>query len=323
MTQVGVEEGTAALGELRSAIDKVRSTGVQRVADVSPALLASLKISAEVPPAEARERVRAGLFALAERLDPDLRRAFLESAGFRRDAAPAAGDRIKATATMLGTSERTAYRRVDEAVAEMALLLQSRDGRPALVDLDYVFLRSHFRVDLTGDAPLMVMERTISARSDGVSRIDERVNLPRTRHQQLHFRALEGCRVESNNFLTPGMWAITLSFPRPLNAGEEHTFAVSVRLPDHDSLEPVVGFFPHTASYDAAVDLQFGDRRPVALERFQEAPPVGHVSQIPGAEPVEPILARHHFSFTTMKPGFCYGVRWRWAETPDAAVPTF
>ena len=218
MTQVGVEEGTAVLGELRSAIDKVRSTGVQRVADVPPALLASLKISADVPPAEARERVRAGLFALAERLDPDLRRAFLESAGFRRDAAPAAGDRIKATATMLGTSERTAYRRVDEAVAEMALLLQSRDGRPALVDLDYVFLRSHFRVDLTGDAPLMVMERTISARSDGVSRIDERVNLPRMRHQQLHFRALEGCRVESNNFLTPGMWAITLSFPRPLKS---------------------------------------------------------------------------------------------------------
>lgn len=304
-----VEDGAF---ELRAGIAALRATGIHRAEEFSPLLLEALRISPTQPSSTIRELVRRSLLACTDRLNPRHRQAFLEAAGFRRDAAASRGARLQATADLFGVSERTAYRIVDDAIDDLAAMLTSSSQRCILQDVDYVFASSRCRVDLSDSRPAVVMERTITAHSEGIDHIDERVGYPRLAGERLNLRALEGCGVEDTRFIAPGIWSLRLRFPRALRIGEQHSFAVSVIFPDHESLEPVVGFLPHTASYDARVELIFGDTRPGALQRFATIPPLEPETHVPEDQWMPPAGSRHEFVFTQMRPGMCYGVRWRW-----------
>lgn len=81
--------------------------------------------------------------------------------------------------------------------------------------------------------------------------------------------------------------------PHELKVGEQHAFALSLRLPDHDSLEPFIGFLPYTTSFDATIELRFGDRLPTALEQFVGPPPIPGSPRASDVRPVTPIGRRH------------------------------
>lgn len=181
-----------------------------------------------------------------------------------------------------------------------------------LQDVDYVFAGARCRVDMSGPKPAVVMERTITARSEGIDHTDERIGFPRLAGEHLGLRALEGCSIGDLKFVAPGTWALRLLLPKKLHPGEQHSFAFSVILPDHASLDPLVGFLPHTATYDAEVELLFGESRPNALQQFVSTPPLEPEAHVPPEQWSQPVARRHLFRFDQMQPGLCYGVRWRW-----------
>jgi len=299
---------------LQAAFDTLRTRGIANIRSFPPELLALLRIDPAAPPATIHEQVRRKLLATADQLEPELRIAFLAVGGFRPGAPSSAGERLREAATQLRVSERTARRRFEKAVVQIAAILAGTGDRTVLEDIDYAFLRSRTRLDLSGKTPYITNERTISARSGGIDHVDERISLPRLRGSELNIRPLEGCTIAHTREVDPGLWAVRFAFPSRLQAGDQHSFASSIRLPDHDALEPVAGFLPHTTSYVAALELRFGDRRPAALELFATPPPVKSLKRVPGAEIIRPVNARHDFIFRKMQPGLCYGVKWHWDD---------
>lgn len=303
---------------LRQFFEELLTRGFMNMRDFSTELAGVLRLDGSAPPEVLRENVRRRILAAAEELDKDLRAVFLTAAGFRHDAPLSVSARLQAAAVPLRISERTARRRYKQACVGIATILVSTDARSVLADIDYVFLRSRTWIDLRDDEPTIVISRTIGTRSDRIDHVDDRFRLPRFTGEQLTVIGLEGCRAEQPSLVGTNIWALKLRFPRVLRIGDQHTFAISIRLPDRDSLEPFVGFLPHTTSLDATVELRFGDQRPALLEKFSAPPPVDGLIRIPGSELIQPVAARHVFVFEQMKPGLCFGVRWHW---DDADLP--
>jgi len=131
------------------------------------------------------------------------------------------------------------------------------------------------------------------------------------RDRELKYHTLEGCRlagVQDNG----GSWTVQLRLPRCLNVGESHTFSVSVRLPDHDCLEPVFGFAPITSMHAARIELHFEARLPSLVERMDRAWSAQLMSPTASGHPVEVMDKRAVANFRNMQTGWGYGVRWAW-----------
>lgn len=308
------DDNPDAKAELDDLMESLRKRGFMRTPEFSPRLADALHVDSSLPQGTAQEHIRRKLVATADQLDPPLRTAFLAVAGLRPDAPPSTGERLAHAARLLSTSERTARRRFDDAAEQIVAILLSTSQRSILAEIDYSFVHARTRVDLRDATPYIINERTISARSDGIDHVDERIGLPRFTGDSLQIRALEGCRVEQVAQVGLGMWSLRLSFPRPLRVGDRHSFATSIQLPSQDALDPIVGFLPHTTSYDASVELRFGDRRPTAVERFVSPPLIDTNTTFADSELITPVEARHDFTFSRMQPGLGYGVRWRWGD---------
>lgn len=303
---------------LTKAIDQVRNAGIHAPqASYPPALLTVLGIAEDASAPQSLGRIRDALLSCAGRLDPDDRVAFLEAAGFRRGAAVSAGARIDAAGELLGKSRETIYRYVKRATATMATMLLSKHEAPMLEDRDWVIRQADCSVDLRGGYPTVIMRRTIAAYADRVTHFDEQLSLPRLGERPLTYRTLEGCTLESLSPLGSSAWSVRLKLPHVLRMGTEHTFSVSLRLPDHDALEPLIGFRPNSASYNASIRIRFGDQPPSRIETFKDALMIGSFPDnaevtIPGPDDKE---FRHHFE--KLAPGRGYGVRW----TPAGVRP--
>ena len=232
----------AASEELFDAIKKLRSDGIQSPDLRLPEpLLKVLKLESDSP--FARYHVSKALLSCAACLGEGTRSAFLFSAGFSKDITGSPGERVNRSAAVLKMGRRTLYRHIEKAAHEITHLLLAGDHAPALENIDFVTTRTHCRLDLRDDSPTILMDRTVMALRDGFNALDEHLFLPLLRDPELRYYALEGCRlagVQDNG----GSRTVQLRLPRCLNVGESHTFSVSVRLPDHDCLEPVFGFAP-------------------------------------------------------------------------------
>lgn len=71
---------------VRAALHELRSAGLKSATPINPALLAALGVPEHLSGVAARDLVRRSLLSYSDRLSPRLRIAFLESAGFRREA---------------------------------------------------------------------------------------------------------------------------------------------------------------------------------------------------------------------------------------------
>ena len=146
---------------------------------------------------------------------------------------------------------------------------------------------------------------------DGINALDEHLFLPLLRDPTLKYYALEGCKL-SDVRENGDSWTVQLRLPRRLNVGESHTFSVSVRLPDHDCLEPVFGLAPVTSMHAARIELHFEARLPRLVERIDRAWPAQMMSPTLSGHPVEVMRNKAVATFRNMQPGWGYGVRWAW-----------
>ena len=310
MDAASTKHQEASISELFNAIKKLRSDGIQNPdLHIPKPLLTVLGLNPGSP--FARHQVSKALLSCAARLEENTRSAFLFAAGFCKDITGSPGERVNRAATVLNMGRRTLYRHIEKAAHEITHLLLAGDHAPALENIDFVTTRTHCRLDLRDDSPTILMDRTVMALRDGFNALDEHLFLPLLRDPELRYYALEGCRlagVQDNG----GSRTVQLRLPRCLNVGESHTFSVSVRLPDHDCLEPVFGFAPVTSMHAARIELHFEARLPSLVERIDRTWPAQMMSPTASGHPVEVMGNRAVANFRNMQPGWSYGIRWAW-----------
>ena len=310
MDAASTKHQEASISELFNAIKKLRSDGIQNPdLHIPKPLLTVLGLNPGSP--FARHQVSKALLSCAARLEKNTRSAFLFAAGFCRDITGSPGERVNRAATVLNMGRRTLYRHIEKAAHEITHLLLAGDHTPALENIDFITTSTHCRLDLRDDSPTVLMNRTVMALRDGFNALDEHLFLPLLRDPELRYYALEGCRlagVQDN----VGSRTVQLRLPRCLNVGESHTFSVSVRLPDHDCLEPVFGFAPVTSMHAARIELHFEARLPSLVERIDRTWPAQMMSPTASGHPVEVMGNRAVANFRNMQPGWSYGIRWAW-----------
>jgi len=310
MDAASTKHQEASISELFNAIKKLRSDGIQNPdLHIPKPLLTVLGLNPGSP--FARHQVSKALLSCAARLEENTRSAFLFAAGFCKDITGSPGERVNRAATVLNMGRRTLYRHIEKAAHEITHLLLAGDHTPALENIDFITTSTHCRLDLRDDSPTVLMNRTVMALRDGFNALDEHLFLPLLRDPELRYYALEGCRLaglQENG----GSWTVQLRLPRCLNVGESHTFSVSVRLPDHDCLEPVFGFAPVTSMHAARIELHFETRLPSLVERIDRTWPAQMMSPTASGHPVEVMGNRAVANFRNMQPGWSYGIRWAW-----------
>ena len=310
MDAASTKHQEASISELFNAIKKLRSDGIQNPdLHIPKPLLTVLGLNPGSP--FARHQVSKALLSCAARLEENTRSAFLFAAGFCKDITGSPGERVNRAATVLNMGRRTLYRHIEKAAHEITHLLLAGDHTPALENIDFITTSTHCRLDLRDDSPTVLMNRTVMALRDGFNALDEHLFLPLLRDPELRYYALEGCRlagVQDNG----GSRTVQLRLPRCLNVGESHTFSVSVRLPDHDCLEPVFGFAPVTSMHAARIELHFEARLPSLVERIDRTWPAQMMSPTASGHPVEVMGNRAVANFRNMQPGWSYGIRWAW-----------
>ena len=310
MDAASTKHQEASISELFNAIKKLRSDGIQNPdLHIPKPLLTVLGLNPGSP--FARHQVSKALLSCAARLEENTRSAFLFAAGFCRDITGSPGERVNRSAAVLKMGRRTLYRHIEKAAHEITHLLLAGDHTPALENIDFITTSTHCRLDLRDDSPTVLMNRTVMALRDGFNALDEHLFLPLLRDPELRYYALEGCRlagVQDNG----GSRTVQLRLPRCLNVGESHTFSVSVRLPDHDCLEPVFGFAPVTSMHAARIELHFEARLPSLVERIDRTWPAQMMSPTASGHPVEVMGNRAVANFRNMQPGWSYGIRWAW-----------
>lgn len=313
-SHLDIDNATAALA---AALDEVRCVGIRSPKLDIPAVLADvLRLPETASPREARQLLHKSLLSTAAFLPQDLKDVFFIAAGFRQGVPDSPGSRVDAAAELLKISRRTAYRRLNAATVQLATVLCDARAVPHVEGVDFVFTRSHCRVDMRRKQPVVFLERTILAYRDNITYIDEQFQLARLvgPYKPL-YHSVEGCTRPHLSKASDAIWTARLQFKEPLRTGMEHSFATSLTLPSLDALEPVIGFVPHTASFEACVELHFGETLPEYVDHFSGTPPTSG-PPLPAATRrelrVEPVM---RFTFPAMKPGLGYGVRWQWPET--------
>ena len=259
----------------------------------------------------ARHLVSKALLSCAAHLEENTRSAFLFAAGFCRNITGSPGERVNHSATALNIGRRTLYRHIEKAAHEITHLLLAGDHAPALENIDFITTSTHCRLDLRDDSPAILLNRTVMALRDGINALYEHLFLPLLRDPELKYYALEGCKL-SDVRENGDSWTVQLRLPHRLNVGESHTFSVSVRLPNHDCLEPVFGLAPVTSMHAARIELHFEARLPRLVERIDRAWPAQIMSPTLSGQPVEVMHNKAVATFRNMQPGWGYGVRWAW-----------
>ena len=300
----------ALASELFNAVKKLRSDGIQNPdLQIPEPLLTTLGLTPDSP--FARQLVSKALLSCAAHLEENPRGALLFTAAFCRNITGSRGERVNHSATALNIGRRTLYRHIEKAAHEITHLLLAGDHAPALENIDFITTSTHCRLDLRDDSPAILLNRTVMALRDGINALYEHLFLPLLRDPELKYYALEGCKL-SDVRENGDSWTVQLRLPHRLNVGESHTFSVSVRLPNHDCLEPVFGLAPVTSMHAARIELHFEARLPRLVERIDRAWPTQIMSPTLSGQPVEVMHNKAVATFRNMQPGWGYGVRWAW-----------
>lgn len=277
-----------------------------------PELRRLLNIPNDLPNVQALPMIRASIVDAAATLPPDHRLVFYESSGAWPGAPLGREKRLAAAAEAGNISERTA-RRWSEQVAPpliVAWLLNNTDR--AVRDASFAMTRLHVQLDLTKTSPVIKLKRTIRVLAPHMDGFYEEVSIPRLREGEPVWQGIYGCSVTKVASLGQRMWGINHSFPQLLQIGSNHSFTTSMRLPNHESLCPEIGFQPHNATLSARISIRFGRRLPSRIETFQTTGTPGSIPTAHITETLIPDRRDLRFEFAEIQLGYAVGIRWFW-----------
>ena len=274
-------------------------------------LMAAYGLPADVSPEVAWSTVESRLKSAATHLDPRLRLALIEGMGLRPGSPRDFGERLQLIGTHQDRSGRTARRRVYEALEAVARLTLSGKAKSLVPTPDWLMVQASVHADLRGKAPSVVMTRTILALAPEVGLFEEKISVPRLAPSEaVRVLALDGCRSVEVEAQANATFGISTQLSRSIPYGAEHTFTISIQLPRHEAMTPMVGFYPLNPTREIRASVTFGSTRPTSVARFEGDIPVG--TFLPVTQELDPGLRRHECVFRDAQVGRGYGVSWKW-----------
>jgi hypothetical protein len=216
-----------------------------------------------------------------------------------------------------GYTERTARRRVDGAMRQLAAEL-GRDAAPAgPLDQDVGWYVESLAVRMTVDrtSPHAVEDRRIVSTIDGLYEIIHRVNLPfcnaAAGDRRLEFEVLHGgtARLVKS---TGSHFSYAVSLPAGLNVGDRHEYRILSRVSDGRSMAAQYLCVPLRRHDFFDLRIQFDVKDPPAKIWQVDAAPPRVVDDRVATEPalVPDRVGVVHLEFRNLRVGFGYGVQW-------------
>lgn len=300
------DEFELLVGDLKT----IRDRGPRAVGSC-PRLLTAVGLPTDLSPELAWNAVEQRLKSLAAQLEPKLREPFIQGMRLRQSVPLDYGKRLELIAAHQDRSTRTARRRVDDAIDVVAQIMVADNTKSPVPTPDWLMVRGSVHADLRRDSPTLVMTRTIMALVPVVDRFDEKMSVPGMEPtESIRATALEGCTVEGVETLGSGSFRVLTGLSQAVTYGAEHTFTISVELPRHEVMAPMVGFYPLNPTQEIRASVSFGPRRPVSIARFEGDIPVGTFPPI--TEELDPNQRHHECVFRDVQVGCGYGIKWFW-----------
>jgi len=307
---------TADLVEELKRLRKGRGVLVGRIDErVGSALRCVCQVTDEDGPAIIRRKVTATLQILASDLPIDLRLAVMAAFGIVPDARmPLYQDRVTWAAERLNRNPRTARRRIDDGILQIAELATASPvgpfGRPSEVRplSGWETREVKLTVALDRPRPEVFEQRRIVASCDALAEIDEAVAV-NTSPAELNAVVLYGGTFRRSNSLNA---RYELVLPRPLAGGESHEYVLRYCLPSEHLGRRHITFVPTRpcASFDLRVrfDLARVPRRIRLLAHaftwdLEEGAARGQLLTADSAGEI-------HAGVRNLAAGLLYGVRW-------------
>jgi hypothetical protein len=271
-------------------------------------------------PAVIRQKVARRLEVLAGALPADLRVAVMAAFGIWPDARlPLYQDRVSWAANRLNRDPRTARRRIDDGIQQLAQLATVAEVpaprcAPPVPDSPIGWHTTELRITLAldRDRPEVLEQRRIIASRDGLTELDLAATFALPEEYVSHRE--RGVSVFYGGTLADRGAEPALALPMPLRRGQEHEFALHFRLPDGHRPRPHFACVPRHPCDLFDLRVRFGGEPPPRIWSVRSAFPRDVEEPVSG-EPLSADPAGEiHLTFRGLTPGLAYGARWTWVH---------
>ena len=257
-------------------------------------------------PVEIRKKIARRLTDLADELPADLRVAALAAFAIAPDARqPLYKDRVKLTADRIKRDPRTARRRMDEALVQLAQLATARPG-PVEPREDWRLTELLLSLALDQVEPELVEQGRIVAERDGLTRVPvastHTIAGALTQSIALDRAVFYGGVLHTEPIGAGDRGRTELLLPRPLARGESHEYALRIRIPSARFLVPRLICAPGARCDRVTIRVRF--------VRDEPAPRVWRIGDVPAELAVDP-AGEMHVEFRGVDAGRECGVRWQ------------
>jgi hypothetical protein len=282
--------------------------------------------------ADRRRALANELAAQAAKLQEDMRIAVLASVGQSQETRQMArfGDRVTWLAEQAGRTDRTILRRIESAelllAEEIAGELRRRRAQPSGGSTGWYL--DEFRTVLRLDTPTPESHerRRIVATRAGLTQVMAPMDIPRDTGEpraELTAEVLYGGRLVRHHDAAGNRFEFIIELPAPLGLGDQHEYALILRLPKGEMKRPHYIFTPEYQCNAFDLTVRFDLDNPPAWVREVRGETVRTFDTVkPGAENIEldgAGEAHVRFEHPTMYLG--YGLQWDPGEagsSPDA-----
>lgn len=270
--------------------------------------------------AKIRQRVRGWLAELAEDLPADLRRAAEEALAVANGANSQLTQRVRGYAETMHCSERTARRRVDEAITLLVRAVRDRHDPDAVTDPGSGWRVRTFESLLRLDTPTpeLYETRTIVAERE-LDQIEIKLDLPPTGREPddpppLAIDMIYGARLTGVEVHDAGRhYRLTITLPRRLALDEQLRFCLHYRVPAGRRIRDHCAIVPLDPCDQGQIRVRFG-APPVAAWKVSGVPPrqMDRSTTEPGPNRLQPDGACEVAAlFRNLRQGHGYGVAWQ------------
>jgi len=307
----------------------VQAPGIDK--QVGPALREVCGIVAGDGPEAVRVKVGRWVVGIVEHFPTELRLAVLAPLGLHEDAQSRfLSDRVDWLAKLQDRGPRTIRRRVEAGLTRLVEAGLERTAKADRGEPEEEWHVSEFEalLRLDGETPTCTERRTIRADRDGVKEITWSISLPPASEDgvpgDLDVQVLHGVELISSERPAKRRFLLHLRLPRALQAGQEHQFALEVRVPRGQSMRPTYVFWPERPCDRFRLVARFSlEDPPAALWRVDGA----FHRDIDDLAEGSDLLALNGIGevdveFPNPRPGRGYGVQWRprtsdWPGAPE------
>jgi hypothetical protein len=323
MSVNGVDDHGSMLNELKALRRGRGLHGPDVGGQIGPLLSAVSGIRDDTDPTQRRTRVIAKLESTLMYLPDEQEVAARVALGLHPEAQSRfLSERMTWLANAMDRNQRTAARRVDDALSLLAERLVAGIGDDAGPENDFApagwYVEYQQATVMLHHDPVRVHEvRRVRATRDGLSELTVSWSVSQVPGNELVAEMVFGGDLEKDEANSrASYWTGRIRLPRPLRAGEEHTCELILTTLPRSHFQPYFVLSPFRRCDEFVLRTKFSpDHRPEEVWALNRVPfayvnenqPVGDLLDADGANEITR-------RFTSLAEGFSYGVRWRFPE---------